>query len=326
MILSEINLENIRSHSITKIKFSEGINIITGNTGSGKSSILMSVEYALFGKIGEGKDEGKMLLRRNAKDGSVTLKILDGKNEYEVSRGLKRVNEAVRNDDSKNYINKDNTRVDLQNRASDINSYVNRILNIYSENPLKMFETITYIKQDELKNLIFETGQYKQEYIDGLLQLNKYLTVYEKMREIISEIKKEIDIDRKEIELSVDENEIIKTETKINENKTRIEQIKKEEKSEILGYRIEGKVGIITLMNGKNNLMSFELLKAVDRQLDLIEEANNVNVVIIRGNDRASSAGADLSQFISNPYMFMKISSTGENIFDRITKMNKISI
>ncbi len=232
MILSEINLENIRSHSITKIKFSEGINIITGNTGSGKSSILMSVEYALFGKIGEGKDEGKMLLRRNAKDGSVTLKILDGKNEYEVSRGLKRVNEAVRNDDSKNYINKDNTRVDLQNRASDINSYVNRILNIYSENPLKMFETITYIKQDELKNLIFETGQYKQEYIDGLLQLNKYLTVYEKMREIISEIKKEIDIDRKEIELSVDENEIIKTETKINENKTRIEQIKKQEEND----------------------------------------------------------------------------------------------
>jgi enoyl-CoA hydratase/3-hydroxyacyl-CoA dehydrogenase len=104
------------------------------------------------------------------------------------------------------------------------------------------------------------------------------------------------------------------------------DEIKKEEKSEILGYRIEGKVGIITLMNGKNNLMSFELLKAVDRQLDLIEEANNVNVVIIRGNDRAFSAGADLSQFISNPYMFMKISSTGENIFDRITKMNKIFI
>ena len=212
MIISDIYLENIRSHNRTTVKFIEGINIITGNTGSGKSSILMSIEYALFGKIGEGKDEGKILLRRNAKDGKITIKIEDGEDKFEVSRGLKRLNEAVRNDDSKNYIDKNKNRVDLQNRASDINSYVNKILKIESENPLKMFETITYIKQDELKNLIFETGQYKQEYIDGLLQLNKYLSVYENMRELITRLKNEIELDRKEIELSIDENEIIKTE------------------------------------------------------------------------------------------------------------------
>ncbi len=103
-------------------------------------------------------------------------------------------------------------------------------------------------------------------------------------------------------------------------------EVKREEKTGILGYKVEGKVEIITLMNGKNNLMSFELLKALDHQLDLIEEANNVNVVIIKGNDKAFSAGADLSQFISNPFMFMKIASTGEHIFDRITGMNKIFI
>ena len=226
MILSDIYLENIRSHNKTTVKFIEGINIITGNTGSGKSSILMSIEYALFGKIGEGKDEGKILLRRNAKDGKITIKIKDGEDRFEISRGLKRLNEAVRNDDAKNYIDKNENRVDLQNRASDINSYVNNILKIESENPLKMFETITYIKQDELKNLIFETGQYKQEYIDGLLQLNKYLSVYENMRELIARLKNEIDLDRKEIELSIDENEIIKTENKINESKNLIEDIK----------------------------------------------------------------------------------------------------
>ena len=49
MIISKIKLENIRSHRKTEIAFSEGINVITGNTGSGKSSILMSVEYSLFG-------------------------------------------------------------------------------------------------------------------------------------------------------------------------------------------------------------------------------------------------------------------------------------
>ena len=103
-------------------------------------------------------------------------------------------------------------------------------------------------------------------------------------------------------------------------------EAKKEEKSGILDYSKDGKVGVITIKNGKNNLMGFELLKALDKQLDAIEEANDVNVVVIKGNERAFSAGADLSQFISNPYMFMKISNTGESIFDRITRMNKIFI
>ncbi len=227
MIISDISLENIRSHNNTHIRFTEGINIITGNTGSGKSSILMSIEYALFGKIGEGREEGKIILRRNSKEGKVKLNIIDGNHEYSISRGLKRINENVRNDDSKNYIDKDGVRVDLQNRASDINSYVNKLLKIDADNQLKMFETITYIKQDELKNLIFETDQYKQEYIDGLLQLNKYLSTYESMRDLLNKIKTEIDLDKKEVELSINQDEIIKTEKKIDENKNEIEDIKK---------------------------------------------------------------------------------------------------
>ena len=228
MIISKIKLENIRSHHKTEIQFKEGINVITGNTGSGKSSILMSIEYALFGKIGEGKEEGKMLLRRNSTEGEIRITIKNGNDEYEINRGLKRVNDSVRNDDSKNYINKNNERVDLQNRASDINSYVKRLLKIESENPLETFETITYIKQDELKTLIFETGQYKQEYIDGLLHLNKYLDIYDSTKEIINSIKNEIELDKKELQLSIDENEIIKIENKINENQNKIRKLEEE--------------------------------------------------------------------------------------------------
>ncbi|MEM0143442.1 MAG: SMC family ATPase, partial [Candidatus Parvarchaeum sp.] len=231
MIISKIKLENIRSHYKTEIPFTQGINVITGNTGSGKSSILMSIEYALFGKIGEGREEGKMLLRRNSSEGEIKITIKNNEDEYEINRGLKRVNDTVRNDDSKNYINKNNVRIDLQNRASDINLYVNKLLKIESDNPLETFETITYIKQDELKTLIFETGQYKQEYIDGLLQLNKYLDVYENTKEIINKIKNEIDLDRKELQLSVDEEDIIKIENKIKENQNAIEDLEREEAS-----------------------------------------------------------------------------------------------
>lgn len=261
MIISEIQLDNIRSHKRSSIEFTPGINIITGNTGSGKSSVLMSIEYALFGKIGEGREEGKMLLRRNSNEGSIAIKLINNNDEYEIKRGLKRVGDSVRNDDSKNYIIKNDKKIDLQNRASDINSYVNKILKIESENPLKMFETITYIKQDELKNLIFETGQYKQEYIDGLLQLNKYLDVYESTRDLITKIKNEIELNKKEIELGIDENEIIRIETKINENKNVIEALKNElEENRILleNKTIEKKQKESELEFERNKKIDFE--------------------------------------------------------------------
>ncbi len=100
----------------------------------------------------------------------------------------------------------------------------------------------------------------------------------------------------------------------------------KEQKSDLIKYEVNGKVGIITLNNGKNNLMSMELLTEIEKQLNIIENDNDVHVIIIKGNEKAFSAGADLSQFVSNPYNFMKISKRGEDIFDRITRINKIFI
>ena len=49
MILESIELKNIRSYDDQKIEFPKGITLFEGDIGSGKSSILMAVEFALFG-------------------------------------------------------------------------------------------------------------------------------------------------------------------------------------------------------------------------------------------------------------------------------------
>ena len=49
MIIKQLILENIRSHESTEIEFAEGKTLIRGDIGSGKSSIMMSIEAALFG-------------------------------------------------------------------------------------------------------------------------------------------------------------------------------------------------------------------------------------------------------------------------------------
>ena len=80
-------MTNIRSHGHSLIKFPAGKTLLEGDIGSGKSSVLMAIEFALFGL---GSDSGNSVLRLGHDDGEVRLVFdVDG-SEYEVRRRLQR--------------------------------------------------------------------------------------------------------------------------------------------------------------------------------------------------------------------------------------------
>jgi len=49
MLFKSISIRNIRSYKEAKIEFPLGISLFEGDIGSGKSTILMAIEFALFG-------------------------------------------------------------------------------------------------------------------------------------------------------------------------------------------------------------------------------------------------------------------------------------
>jgi len=49
MILKKITLNNIRSYEHQEVEFTEGSTLLSGDIGSGKTSILLGIEFALFG-------------------------------------------------------------------------------------------------------------------------------------------------------------------------------------------------------------------------------------------------------------------------------------
>lgn len=49
MLLQSITLNNIRSYQEQTINFNKGTTLLSGDIGSGKSSILLAIEFALFG-------------------------------------------------------------------------------------------------------------------------------------------------------------------------------------------------------------------------------------------------------------------------------------
>jgi len=96
MIIKSLKLENIRSYERASIEFPLGTILFEGDVGSGKSTILLAIEFALFGL---GNQKGASLLRTGTKEGSVTLKFeVDGK-EYEVHRSLVRRGRSVQQGD-----------------------------------------------------------------------------------------------------------------------------------------------------------------------------------------------------------------------------------
>lgn len=74
MKIEIVQLENIRSHVKSTIPFARGFNCLVGGLGCGKSSILYSIDFALFGDpIGRSFD---YLLREDAASGKGDRSIL----------------------------------------------------------------------------------------------------------------------------------------------------------------------------------------------------------------------------------------------------------
>ncbi|VVB61113.1 DNA double-strand break repair Rad50 ATPase [uncultured archaeon] len=87
MMIKSLELENIRSYKKERIEFPEGVILFEGDIGSGKSTILYAVEFALFGL---GDIKSGFILRNGEKEGAVTLAIdLEGK-EVMFRRTLER--------------------------------------------------------------------------------------------------------------------------------------------------------------------------------------------------------------------------------------------
>ncbi len=100
MIILGIRLKNIRSYTDKSVVFpSKGVTVIYGDVGTGKSTILTSIAYALFGQPRRAPSnpleryaypKAEDLLRVGTREGSVRLLIKQGKKLILVERRLRR--------------------------------------------------------------------------------------------------------------------------------------------------------------------------------------------------------------------------------------------
>src|SRR5210317_1044556 len=96
MRLKKLKINNIRSYENAEVNFPEGSTLLMGDIGSGKTSILLAIEFALFGL--QPSQRGTSLLRSNEQEAFVSLDFeVDGKQvtiERKLKKGSKTVSQA----------------------------------------------------------------------------------------------------------------------------------------------------------------------------------------------------------------------------------------
>jgi exonuclease SbcC len=71
MKLKRLKIKNIRSYEEQEITFPDGSCLLAGDIGAGKTTILLAIEYALFGL--QPGQKGASLLRNGCDSGEVEL-------------------------------------------------------------------------------------------------------------------------------------------------------------------------------------------------------------------------------------------------------------
>ncbi len=171
MRFTHIILENIRSHTHTEITLPPGRIVLTGDIGSGKSSILYAIEFALFGLL---RGEQPSLLRQQARQGSVSLTFTIHGEEITITRRIKRTKQGIQQDSAVHWHDRQGEHVLTPSEArARIISLFNYPREYVKSNPLLYRYTI-FTPQEQLKQILLAHREERLSLFRKLFQLDKY--------------------------------------------------------------------------------------------------------------------------------------------------------
>lgn len=94
---------------------------------------------------------------------------------------------------------------------------------------------------------------------------------------------------------------------------------------EFLTWNVEDKVAVVTINRPPANALSRQLIYEVNEMLNAVEQDDSVRVIVLHGDGRFFSAGADIKEFteVSSGEEFSKLAKTGQEVFERIESFSK---
>ncbi len=170
-MITRVKLKNWKSHRDTDIRFGDGTNVLVGTMGSGKSSILESITYALFGTL-PGIQSRRIKLEDlitgrpkplDRAEVEVSFVAPDG-NEYTVKRVIERGRGTTLSE-----LRRASGEVIEGPSAGQVSEFIRRLLKLDYD----LFERAIYSEQNRLDYFLTLPRGKRMEGIDELLGINK---------------------------------------------------------------------------------------------------------------------------------------------------------
>lgn len=225
MILNSLVIDNIRSYDHEEVIFPRGISLFEGDIGSGKSTILMAIEFALFGL---GSQKAESLLAKKAETGYAILEFMAEDKKYEIKRTLVRKKDSVNQDPKNSWIKIQNEKEILS--PSELKQRVLQILKFNEpadpKAESKIFRYAIFTPQEAMKEVLSDSKK-RLETIRRAFGIEDYSISQENAKVVLSDIKTKTaviaerfsDISQLESEINQSQKMITELESEITQNK-----------------------------------------------------------------------------------------------------------
>ena len=234
MLIKSIKLHNIRSYEDEEVVFPDGSVLLSGDIGSGKSTILLAIEFAIFGAK-KGELPAYTLLRHGKKDGFVELKMQIENKNILIKRTLKRSNDDIKQEAGyiiANGLKKDATSEEMRAITLELLGYPKDLVKKGKD---LIYRYTVYTPQEEMKQILYESKETRLDTLRKVFNIDKYKRIKENSRIIITGLREKkrhleghiIDLDYKMKELEQRAKEVANTEKLLEDIAPKIDGIKK---------------------------------------------------------------------------------------------------
>jgi DNA repair protein SbcC/Rad50 len=192
VIFKKLALKNIRSYEDLTIEFPRGSILLAGDIGSGKTSILLGLQFALFGL--QPGQRGSSILRQGTEDAYACLEMEIEDETITLERTIKKSKGGSITQDS-NIITIGTIREELS--TSGMKERVIRLLNYPKEFAKKsnlLYKFTVYTPQEEMKAILQEKPEVRLDTLRHIFGIDRYKRIKDNSQILLQKVKESIKI------------------------------------------------------------------------------------------------------------------------------------
>lgn len=197
MKLLSVDLDNIKSYTRARIDFTLGVNAVSGHNGSGKTTVLEAIGFALFDHLPYNH---AAFVREGEKTGTVRVRVMaDDEREYEIVRKV--------GSSSQYYVSDVESGTKLAERSQNVQEWVRaNALGIDGDADLSaLFENAVGVPQGKMTSDFLSSANGRKAVFDPLLRVEEYERAWENLRQTLTNVKDRMGAVREDIaRLAVD--------------------------------------------------------------------------------------------------------------------------